>query len=87
VGAQRTAPLRRKIRKSWRSGSLACLAEALEGVVVDGELAFFFEAVFEGGAEGVEGGALLGLEELLLDLVVLRGEPPFISVQDRRQSK
>ena len=50
---------------------LAGFAEALQSVVVDGELAFLLQAIFESGAEGVEGGALLGLEELLLDLILL----------------
>ena len=56
------------------NGSLAGFAEAFQGVVVDGELAFLLQAVFESGAEGVEGGALLRLEELLLDLILLLGE-------------
>src|ERR1700747_380729 len=51
--------------------SLTGLAEALQGVVVDGELAFLLQAIFESGAEGVESGALLGLEELLFDLILL----------------
>src|SRR6516225_9162684 len=54
-----------------KKGRLAGLAEALEDFVVDGELAFLLQAVFQGGAESVKGCALLGLEELLLDLVFL----------------
>src|ERR1700747_2506580 len=54
--------------------SLTGLAEALQGVVVNGELAFLLQAIFESGAEGVESGALLRLEELLLDLVLLLGQ-------------
>src|SRR5580692_9884690 len=50
---------------------LAGFADPFQGFVVDGELAFLLQAVFESCAEGVEGGALLGLEELLLDLFLL----------------
>src|SRR5579864_6476216 len=58
---------------SW-CGPLAGFAEAFQGFVVNGELAFLLQAVFESGAEGVEGGTLLGLKELLLDLVLLFGQ-------------
>jgi hypothetical protein len=51
--------------------SLTGLAEALQGVVVDGELAFLLQAIFESGAESVESGALLRLEELLFNLILL----------------
>src|ERR1700739_3100598 len=54
-----------------RNRLLASFADPLQGFVVDGELAFLLQAVFESCAEGVEGGALLGLKELLLDLFLL----------------
>src|SRR5579862_4979239 len=60
--------------RSGQDGFLAGFADALQSFIVDGELAFLLQAVFESGAEGVESGALLGLKELLLDLVLLLGE-------------
>ena len=59
---------------SSTSRALDRFAETFEGFVVDGELAFLLQAVNERGAERIEGCVLLGLKQLLLDVVLLFGE-------------
>ena len=68
----------RAIFKGTESGAekcsqLTCLAEPFQGVIVDCELPFALQAVFESRTKRVESSALFGLEELLLDLVLLLG--------------
>ena len=48
--------------------------KTLHRVGVDDEFPFLLQTVFECRSEGIERRALLGLEQLLLDLVGLRGQ-------------
>src|ERR1700722_974607 len=53
---------------------LACAGQTLHGISVYVQLSFFFQAIFQRGAESVESGGLFGLRKLLFNLCALGRE-------------